>query len=491
MFVRLTRRSGTAAVDANILALQWLVAFVALMFCAILSLGTASAAVNQDKRVALVVGIAKYDNVESLTNPENDSAAMRDALQKLGFQVFFGTDLTLDQFEELAGRYKAAAQDAGTALFYYSGHGFQLKGRNYLVPRDAKLRDVAAIASETVRLDTFLADIQSDDRSTIVFLDACRNSPLPPAQRQETGLAQLEKANGVFVAFATQPGNISYDGRSTLSPFTKALTRFITVPRQSVSDMMIEVRNEVEKQTLFQQTPWDQSSLKRQFYFNGAPSVVDAGQGDDQQVAALDPGSDVATMPRSTGIGQAALPLTSNDNVLVVPGAGGTAPGVIVIPEAPIDVFGPEDLVYGMQTEMQRIGCYVGDIDGVWSAGSRDALSRYYATKKMKLQVLEPDQFHYDNLKREDGTVCKYVPPAAPRVSSGGGGGGSSSAGPRRSQAAAPALGPRRKQAAAAPAQRRSPAGAAARSAPKTASSAPAPAATGRKLSGRAIGAFR
>lgn len=390
---------------------------IAVTLAVALKTAVAAADPQSERRVALVVGNSHYSKIESLANPVNDSRAMHEALAKAGFKVFAGQDLTLSQFNSLVEDFKRAAEDADTALVYYSGHGFQLRGQNYLVPSDAKLETPAAINAETVRLDALIADLQDPARQTLIFLDACRNNPLPPSRRTNDGLAQVEAGNGVFVAFATQPGNISYDGRSKLSPFTKAITNHLGTPNLSVSDMMIRVRNDVERMTLHQQTPWDQSSLKRQFYFSGAPAADD--QTGQQEIAILDPASDeLSSVQRSIDFGETVEPLGEGSNVLVLPNAlGGGAPSnVILIPQAPLEIFGREDLVYAVQGELQRIGCYVGELDGVWSGESRQALTRYYATRKLRLQEAEPTEFHYDNLKREEGIVCKLPKPATPVV---------------------------------------------------------------------------
>ena len=49
-----------------------------------------------------------------------------------------------------------------------------------------------------------------------------------------------------FVAFATQPGNVTVDGAGQNSPFTAALLNNVEIPGLSISDMMIRVRNETE-----------------------------------------------------------------------------------------------------------------------------------------------------------------------------------------------------------------------------------------------------
>jgi hypothetical protein len=368
---------------------------------------------TSERRIALVIGNSHYDYVESLANPVNDIAAMETSLRELGFEVFVGKDLTLQQFKDLASKFKTEAQSASAVLVYYSGHGFQLEGQNFLVPSDASLKTKGSIATETVRLETVIADVQGKNRQVLVFLDACRNNPLPASQRQGEGLAQITTGNDMFVAFATQPGNISYDGRSTLSPFTKAIVKHLGYQGQSVSDMMISVRNEVEKATLYQQTPWDQSSLKRQFYFKpNADRPINNDTQTNNLASATLPGSDLDTQMRSTSIdnsiGYVAIPSVETS---ALPNSN-----IIVLPETPVEIFGREDLIQTMQNELKRVGCYRADLDAAWGTGSRDALVEYYKTKKLKPFDTEPTEFHLKNLQTETGVVCKYQPPKIPQA---------------------------------------------------------------------------
>ena len=371
----------------------------------VMGASSAEGASGKDRRIALVIGNSRYAHVETLENPANDAKAMEEKLRALGFEVFAGTDLTLAEFRQLSGKFQQGAKTASTALIYYSGHGFQFQGQNFVVPVDASLKSKEAIETETVKLNDLIANVQSRDRQVLVFLDACRNNPLPPGQRKDNGLAQVATDNNVFVAFATQPGNISYDGRSRLSPFTRSLVSYMSGGRQSISDLMISVRNDVEKMTLGQQTPWDQSSLKKQFYFNPGP----AGQ---EAVASLQPGaaagSEISVLQRSTVIEAPDAGLG-----IVEPYPNGN---VIMLPEAPVEIFGKEDLVTEVQSELKRVGCYQGDADGVWSAGSREALAKYYRTKKLKPTDSDPTEFHLNNLKGETGIVCVYVPPKQPVI---------------------------------------------------------------------------
>ena len=228
-------------------------------------------AVAEAARMALVVGNGSYAHLETLPNATRDARDLAAALEDQGFEVTLLLDGTRATFASTLAAFGQAAVGAETALFYFSGHGFQKSGVNYLAPVDALLDSVDAITTQTLRLDDVTDSISAAGRHSIILLDACRNNPLPARMHDDlpAGLAVPETGRDTFVAFATQPGNLSYDGRDGQnSPFTRALLRHLATEGQPISQMMIEVRNEVEAATLGQQIPWDQSSLTAPFFFN-------------------------------------------------------------------------------------------------------------------------------------------------------------------------------------------------------------------------------
>ncbi len=222
-------------------------------------------------RMALVVGNGAYTHLETLPNATRDARDIASALQEQGFEVTLLLDGTRASFESTLEEFAQTAAGADAALFYFSGHGFQKAGVNYLTPVDARLDSTDVIASQTLRLDDVTSRISAAGRHSIILLDACRNNPLPAELRADlpAGLAVPETGRDTFVAFATQPGNLTYDGREGQnSPFTRALLRHLATEGQPLSQLMIEVRNEVEAATQGQQIPWDQSSLTAPFFFN-------------------------------------------------------------------------------------------------------------------------------------------------------------------------------------------------------------------------------
>jgi uncharacterized caspase-like protein len=84
-----------------------------------------------------VVGNAAYVNVAPLTNSANDARLMAETLRGLGFTLVGGiaqTDLDKAGFDTRVQQFGALLQGADVGLFYYAGHGVQVRGTNYLVP---------------------------------------------------------------------------------------------------------------------------------------------------------------------------------------------------------------------------------------------------------------------------------------------------------------------------------------------------------------------
>lgn len=224
------------------------------------------------KRLALVVGNSAYQVAVPLKNADADAVAVGEALTRIGFEVTVLTDAPSEEFWAKLDTFATEAETAESTLFFYSGHAFQMAGVNYLVPVGAQLASRDGAKSEAWNLERVIARLQDRNRNTLIFLDACRNDALPASVRgtgAAEGLARVQTGLGTFVAFATEPGGVTFDGPAEApnSPFTTALLTHLETPGISVSDMMIKVRNDVEEATLRKQSPWDQSSLRSQFYF--------------------------------------------------------------------------------------------------------------------------------------------------------------------------------------------------------------------------------
>jgi uncharacterized protein YacL (UPF0231 family) len=233
-----------------------------------------------EKRLALVIGNGKYINSNELPNPVNDARAMRDALQKVGFEV--------SEYENLnQGQIKKAIDDFGTklkqyniGLFYYAGHGIQSRGANYLIPVDANIQNEQQIEYDCVQADRILGLMEAaGSKINIVILDACRNNPFSRSWSRSmdgSGLAFMNAPTGSLIAYSTSPGRTASDGSGSNGLYTAALLENIKTPNITILQMFQNVRRSVSDKSTKTQIPWESTSLTSDFYFVNNTSGTNA-----------------------------------------------------------------------------------------------------------------------------------------------------------------------------------------------------------------------
>src|SRR6185436_8488440 len=97
-----------------------------------------------------------------LHNPANDAKGMSEALRAQGFEVIerVNADLaTMRRAVAQFGEKLRASGDGGVGLFYYSGHGMQVGGRNFLIPIAADIPSEDYVSAETLEVDSVLGQM--------------------------------------------------------------------------------------------------------------------------------------------------------------------------------------------------------------------------------------------------------------------------------------------------------------------------------------------
>lgn len=247
--------------------------FSLLMLAALISF-SASPTLASARR-ALVIGNADYEASQPLANSVRDARDVAEALKRVGFSVRLLTDARLADLTEAVQEFGESLREGDTALLYYSGHGIQAQGRNYVIPTNARITAEQNVRLQAIDIEAVLDQMAyAKTAVNIVILDACRNNPFEERMRGGAqGLAQMTAPKGTIIAYATAPGKTASDGRpGSNGIYTAALLKAIETPGLTIEETLKRVRVSVMDASNGRQIPWDASSLIGDFRFISIPS---------------------------------------------------------------------------------------------------------------------------------------------------------------------------------------------------------------------------
>jgi uncharacterized caspase-like protein len=287
------------------------------------------------------------------------------------------------------------------------------------------------------------------------------------------GLARVEPATtNTLVAFAAKAGLIALDGNEKDSPYTTAVVKYIATPGLDLRRAFGFVRDDVLKATGNRQEPYVYGSLGGEDVpLVPAKSVAANGQSDartDYQLAlqignkdalnaflaqypdgfyanlarlqlgkiAADeihtaapgkPSTDQeqpdAKTDRQGDVAKAAAndrPV-ENESIKLDPAANIQPPAAnsdtktqesklatLSQPESPASPSEP-GLAKLVQTELNRVGCFTGSIDGEWGAGSQRSLSLFNRNAGTKFDIKTASTDVLDAIKLKQERVCPLI----------------------------------------------------------------------------------
>ena len=238
---------------------------------------------SQGRRIALVIGNGDYqhpENLPKLANPANDAEDVAEALRGFGFEVIERKNQTLQAMNQTIAEFGSKIGGSEAALFYFAGHGIQVKNQNYLMPVNAKIDSEAAVPYEGVDMNRILDEMDNAKSSAnIVMLDACRNNPISGKFRnsKSRGLAPVSVPKGTVIVYATDPGNVAADGEGRNGLFTAGLLTAFKGKELSLDDVLTVASAEVERASGNTQTPYvnGPKTLQKNFHFR---VTVDPGR---------------------------------------------------------------------------------------------------------------------------------------------------------------------------------------------------------------------
>jgi uncharacterized caspase-like protein len=249
--------------------------------------GLVPAASEHARRLALVIGNDSYQNVQPLSNARSDSRAVAAELKAVGFEVTLKQDLNQKQMKAALRDFKAQVQGGDDVVFYFSGHGVQFGGTNYLIPVDITADSEAQVADDAIPLQRVLDDLaEQKARFSLAIIDACRSNPFKSAGRAigGRGLVPVTPATGQMIMYSAGAGQAALDnlGSTDRNPngvFTRVLIQAMRKPGVPAGSLLKDVQSDVvdlAHSVGREQVPalYDQSLGK--FYFRpGAPGAAE------------------------------------------------------------------------------------------------------------------------------------------------------------------------------------------------------------------------
>ncbi len=233
-------------------------------------------AAPSEQRVALIIGNGAYSQ-GSLTNSVNDAQDMATTLRTAEFEVLYGENQNRRQMRELIRQFGEKIRNGGVGLFYYAGHGVQVKNTNYIIPVGAEITKETEVEDEAISVDFVLAQMEdARNKLNIVILDACRNNPFARSFRSGSrGLAVTRSApTGTLVAYATAADSVASDGSGRNGLFTQELLTNLKTPGLTLESIFRRTRTSVRSKSSGQQVPYEYTSVEGEDFYFLAPGIA-------------------------------------------------------------------------------------------------------------------------------------------------------------------------------------------------------------------------
>jgi uncharacterized protein len=243
-------------------------------------LGLWGGCAQAQNRVALIIGNGTYQNAPPLPTTLNDAGDIAQSFERLGFATTKLFNASYEDFRRAIRRFNELTQNADLAVVYFGGHGLAVGGENWLLPVDAELRTDLDVAEEAIALNSLMQSVGRAAILGVVILDASRSNPFAARMRRtaqgrsvDRGLARVEPAQNVLVAYASKDGTTNDDRGGRNSPYAAALLSHLQSPGLDINLMFRRVRDDVLSHTNRRQQPFVYGSLPNSPIYLKEPSI--------------------------------------------------------------------------------------------------------------------------------------------------------------------------------------------------------------------------
>lgn len=422
------------------------------------------------RRMALLIGINEYEYIPKLEKAVGDVEAMGDKLRSLGFDVTSVVNPDRRTMNIEIGKFTAKLGPGDTAFVHFSGHGVEIDGDNFLLPRDIpKPQDGQkdTVKYEAIGLRRLINQFkQTGARARVFVIDACRDNPFEQSGVRSVGstrgLTRIVAPAGNFIMYSAGYRQLALDKLgpddfSKTSVYTRVLLSRLGTPGMSIADVARDVRNEVQtiargighvqrpayydelssSLVLVPDTPKPLAEEKKktpEVAALGNLPVTNLQTASDKQIELLywnevkDLNSVAALQSYLAQYPNGSFAPLANIRIKALKRAEAEEKAAAAqkvenervktasLTEPPADDAeddAPElsgrELALRVQEELNRLGCSVGRPDGKWGRGSRRGLSRYISRSESDVISLQPSMDLLDELEAVDERVCSQV----------------------------------------------------------------------------------
>ncbi|MDG1165203.1 MAG: caspase family protein [Porticoccaceae bacterium] len=242
------------------------------------------------ERLALVIGNDKYQSIPALLKAGEDAKSMGEVLKNAGFRVTSLQNATYREIVKSVDKFSREIKPDDQAVFFFAGHGVQLKSGNYILPVDVDAENESMVERTSYSLDdiTFLLG-RHKSGFQLIIVDACRDNPFPTKTRSfgnTRGLIPVEPVKGQMVMYSASRGQQALDrlgpnDRDKNGVFTRKLISKLSQTGLSALQVIRDVQDEVEELAAtvnHDQRPAVYNESRGDFYFFGPPKNKGASQ---------------------------------------------------------------------------------------------------------------------------------------------------------------------------------------------------------------------
>ncbi|WP_375208680.1 caspase domain-containing protein [Hyphomonas jannaschiana] len=213
---------------------------------------------DPDRFAMVLSNLAYKPPISRLAVTHADGDRITDALLETGFSVQrcrdTGRNATLSALREV-GRKSLARKQAGAhpaTFFYYSGHGVNIDGTNYVLPVDLPGASTAEIEDGAVSFEQIFNIVSTTVASTsFIVFDACRTVMDDESRGMLRSYQPVTWSTGVFQAYATEPGKTAADDGA----YSEELAQRIPAAGVPANVLFKRVQDAVARRTNEQQHP--------------------------------------------------------------------------------------------------------------------------------------------------------------------------------------------------------------------------------------------